>query len=540
MRSGVLSSDEALLWLDPRLTNLPSPEDLSDLDGAVERIERAVGAGERIAVYGDYDVDGLTSTFLLTDFLRRSGAEVVSTVPDRLSAGYGVNSEAVRSLHRQGVGLIVTVDCGISNHEQIEEAMRLGVDVIVTDHHLLPASLPPALAVVNPKRLSPDHPLFDMAGVGVAFYLAVALRKRFRDAGRYRGVEEPNLREYLDLVALGTVADMAPLRGVNRIFARHGLGELSRASRPAIAALRNVAGLREGEVTPWDIHFRLAPRINAASRMGRQDLVLSWLSSREVGEASAIALRMEDLNRKRAAIEEEIFDQASERIEKDPSLAKAAVVVLADPRWHAGILGIVASRIVERWGKPAVLLTSKGDCWEGSGRSVEGFSLHRALVCCQEHLERYGGHAMAVGLRLRENSLDGFRACLERHASESPGDISIDSRLHIDARLPLSKINRATMSWLERLGPFGYGCPEPLFYTEGLAVHRHEVVRDQHLRLVLGQNGIRFPAIAFRMAPYLPRSGERMDRLKGCIFVPMRKVWAGKTDIQLRVLDFSL
>ncbi len=535
-RQGLFSHDDALSWLDPQLRHLPPPEELPDMEAALPRIIAAIREQELIAVYGDYDVDGLTATYVLSDFLERCGARVVSYIPDRLQTGYGLHSECIRELFARGVRLLVTVDCGVSNREQVEEAKRLGMDVIVTDHHLLPDDEPLVPALINPKKLRQDHPLFNLAGVGVAFYLVVALRSRLRDAGHYRLVEEPNLRRYMDLIALGTVADLMPLQGVNRILVRHGLHELSHGARHATDALRRVIGHREGTLTPWDIHFRFAPRINAASRMGRQDIVMQWLSSGSAEEASALALQMEQLNKQRAALEAKTFNDAVDFIGENRSLRDAKALVLAMKDQHPGILGIVAARLVERYGKPAVLLTWKGEYWEGSGRSIEGFHLYHALESCRAHLHRFGGHAMAVGLKLADEALGPFRERLEAYAATNSDEQTGEAKLKLHASLPLSQISEKTLSWMDRMGPFGQGCPEPVFWAESLEVHSYEVLQQQHLRLTIGQNGKRFPAIAFRLAPFLP---HRVDRLEACAFVPMRQSWRGQTTIQLRVLDFK-
>lgn len=531
---GVRSREAALSWLDPRLGELPLPEDLPDLEEGVNRICAAIDRQELIAVYGDYDVDGFTATFVLSDFLRRSGARVVSYIPNRLVAGYGLHSASIRELRSQGAALLVTVDCGVANHEQVEEANRLGMDVVVTDHHLPSETLPSAAAVIDPKRLPSDHPLSNLAGVGVAFYVALALRSRLRAIGWYRSIDEPNLREYMDLLALGTVADMMPLQGVNRTLVRHGLHELAHGSRIALGALRQVIGHREEMVTPWDVHFRFAPRINAASRMGRQDVIMDWLSSTLMKDACDLALQMEDLNRKRVAIEEGVFREAIEGIERDDFHQTSQAIVLANRDWHAGILGIVASRIVERYRKPTILLTWKNDHWEGSGRSIDGFHLHNALKHCAGHLERFGGHAVAVGLKVSQESLQSFIRCFAECVKDQGADLLANEALPLHAAMPLSEINDATIAWMERLGPFGHGCAEPVFWAESVDILRRDVIREQHVRLLLGQNGKRFSAIAFRMAQQFPAA---LERLGACIFVPMRKTWAGQKGIQLRVLD---
>jgi single-stranded-DNA-specific exonuclease len=321
---------------------------------------------------------------------------------------------------------------------------------------------------------------------------------------------------------------------VNRTLVRHGLHELAHGSRIATGALRQVIGHREDMVTPWDIHFRFAPRINAASRMGRQEVVLEWLSSRMMKDACDLALQMEDLNRKRIAVEEGVFREAVEEIERDDFQRTSQAIVLANRDWHAGILGIVASRIVERYRKPSILLTWKEGHWEGSGRSTEGFHLHKALKHCAGHLERFGGHAIAVGLKVSEESLPNFIRAFTEYAANGMAGVSTDEPLSLHAPLPLSQINDATIAWMERLGPFGHGCAEPVFWAESVNILRRDVIREQHVRLMLGQNGKRFSAIAFRMAQQLPPTVERLD---ACIFVPMRKTWAGQNGIQLRVLD---
>jgi single-stranded-DNA-specific exonuclease len=531
---GVNSPEEGRDWLEPRLRLLPPPESLPDLEPAVERLHSAVRAGEPIVVCGDYDVDGLTATYLLSRFLEEYGARVTRRVPDRMTEGYGLHPHVVRELAAAGASLLVTVDCGTADREAVEQAQALGMEVIVTDHHLPSGALPPALAVVNPRRLPEEHPFYHLAGVGVAFYLAAALRARIRKENPSPAEREPNLRRYLDLVALGTLADIMPLQGVNRILVRQGLEELGNGRRPALEALRRVAGVSPGAVRSSDAVFRFAPRVNAASRLGRQDLVFQWLDSGGPEEAEALAGRLERLNRDRTLLERDILAEATARVETEPALRAAPALVLESPDWHSGVLGIVAHRLVERWHKPTVLLTRKNGRWEGSGRSLDGFHLHAALRECAPLLERFGGHALAVGLSLREERLEEFRSRMESIAVRQLRGRTLDRMLEVHAALPFSQIDDSTLEWIDRLRPFGRGCPEPVFMTEGLEVLRWDVVGERHVRMLLGQNGRRLPAIAFRMASSVEKPPRRLD---ACAFVPALNHWNGQTTLQLRIVD---
>ena len=500
-----------------------------------ERIARAVREGEPVAVYGDYDVDGLTATHLLCDFITRSGGRAVPFVPDRLTCGYGLSCEAVRGLSGQGVRLLVTVDCGVADHAPVRAALECGLEVVVTDHHLPQGDLPQALAVVNPKRLPPDHPLFHLSGVGVAFYVAAAVRAELRACGWYDGAPEPNLREYLDLAAFGTVADVMPLLGANRVLVSQGLREIERGGRPSVEALRRICGGgREDPVTPWDISFRFAPRINAASRLGRQDLVLRWLAAGTPEAALECATEMDRLNRSRATIEAAIIGEAVSMVEEDPHLRDAPLLFLAREGWHHGILGLAAQRIVERYRRPAILVSRKNGRWEGSGRSTGGFHLHEALRSCAGLLDRFGGHALAVGLSVAEGRLQEVRRALEAYARERfrPAEPA----LSVLARLSLAEVDEETLGWLERLGPFGPGCPEPVFVAENLEVVSVELVKGEHLRMTLSQGGARMGAMGFRLGGCCNGGASR---LRGCAFVPERRVWRGESSIRLRIVDIA-
>ncbi|MGD9272714.1 MAG: single-stranded-DNA-specific exonuclease RecJ, partial [Syntrophobacterales bacterium] len=455
----ITSVTQANDYLDCRLENLHPPDNMPDLDKAVTRIASALEQGEQIAVYGDYDVDGITATALLVHFLSSLGGTVRWYIPHRVQEGYGLNSKALQTMHTEGVTLVITVDCGSTNHEAIESAGTLGLDVIVTDHHLPPHSLPAAIALVNPKRSEKSEELRDLAGVGVAFYLAVALRAHFRHAGRWSTSEQPNLKKYLDWVALGTLADMAPLTGTNRILTRFGLGELTRTSNCGLRALKAICGLEKNTISDWDVLFRLGPRLNAPGRLASGDLAVRFLLSTDSAEARNLALELEELNRQRQHEEKQLLAEALYLVEANNSFEQRSSLVLASPGWHKGLLGLVASRLVERFNKPTILLTQVDQHWEGSGRSFGSFDLYQALYSCRDHLVRFGGHKQAAGLGLRKELLTEFRTAFESIVEEQMDQEDIRRTMKVDAMVHLDEITPELMTYIERMQPYGVDNP---------------------------------------------------------------------------------
>jgi single-stranded-DNA-specific exonuclease len=485
-------------FLAASLGALPDPFSMKDMDKAVDRIRRALDAGERIACYGDYDVDGVTSTALLAGFLRAAGADVVEYVPHRLVEGYGLNGEAVARLAARGVKLLVTLDCGITSRDEVRAGAALGLDTVVVDHHTVPVELPAAAAILNPHQPGCGYPTRDLAAVGVTFALVMALRRRLREAGRFAGRAEPNLKEALDLVALGTVADVVPLVGANRILVRCGLEVLSRSRRPGLRALKRVAGIGEGlPVTAGQVGFRLAPRINAAGRLDDAGRGVRLLLTQDAEEARAVAEELDRENQARQEIERRILEEAMAdaiaRVE-----AGARGLVLARDGWHAGVIGIVASRLVERFHRPVVLVALENGAGKGSGRSIEAFHLHDALSACSRHLVRFGGHRHAAGVTLERAQLEPFREAFEAYASGCLSADDLEPRCRIDGWVEDADLTDRAAADLEKLAPFGAGHPEPVFALRAAAARGRTVgAAGVHLKLALGARGL--DAIGFGM-----------------------------------------
>jgi single-stranded-DNA-specific exonuclease len=527
---GLADPAEAARFLSPRLEDLPDPFTMKGMEAAVGRLVRAVEGGEPIACYGDYDVDGVTSTTLLSSFLRAAGGLVSTYVPHRLVEGYGLNAAAVQRLAGEGVRLIVTLDCGITSVAEVAEAARLGVDVVVVDHHTVPIELPAAAAILNPHQTGCGYPSKHLAAVGVTFNLALALRRRLRERGRFGPSRpEPNLRESLDLVALGTVADVVPLVEVNRLLVRFGLAELGKARRPGIRALLRVAGVATGDVTAAQVGFRLGPRINAAGRLDDAGRGVRLLSTSDPGTADALAEELDRENRARQEIERQILEEAladaAERV-----AAGARGLVLSRPGWHPGVVGIVASRVVERFHRPAVLVGVADGVGRGSGRSIERFHLHEALSACSGSLSRFGGHRHAAGVTLDPGAIPAFREAFERHAASVLRDEDLVPRTRIEGWVHGDMLDERAAVDLERLAPFGAGNPEPVFALRVRPSRARQVgAAGIHLKLVLADRD----AIAFQL-------GDRLSLCSGLVEAAVSvgfDDWDGMRRLQLRVRD---
>jgi len=524
----------AARFLEAPLSDLPDPFSMRDMDRAVARIALAVEGGERIACYGDYDVDGVTSTALLSGFLRASGADVVTYVPHRLVEGYGLNGEAVARLAGRGVKLLVTLDCGITSIEEIRAAAALGVDAVVVDHHTAPVELPAAAAILNPHRPGCGYPTKDLAAVGVAFALVMALRRRLRQGGRFGAARpEPNLKAALDLVALGTVADVVPLVGANRTLVRAGLVELARSRRPGVRALKRVAGIAEGApVTAGQVGFRLAPRINAAGRLDDAGRGVRLLLSEEAGEAAALAEELDRENQARQEIERRILEEAL--AEASARVAEGARgLVLARDGWHPGVVGIVASRLVERFHRPVVLVALQDGAGKGSGRSIEAFHLYEALAACSAHLARFGGHRHAAGVTVERGQVEAFRAAFEACAAAGLSEEELAPRCRIDAWVEDRDLTDGAATDLEKLAPFGSGHPEPVFALRGAAARGRTVgSAGAHLKLALGPRGL--DAIGFHMGE---RAGLCAEGPVDAAFSLGFDEWDGTRRLQLKLRD---
>ena len=531
----ITSHGQAKYFLDSRLKDMHSPYQLPDIDRAVSRLAHAIAEGEQIAIYGDYDVDGITGTALLVHFLSSLGGRVVWHIPHRVKEGYGLNTEALKKLHSRGVTLVVTVDCGSTDHEPIQSARQHGMDIIVTDHHKLPDIPPDANVILNPKGHEEIPELADLAGVGVAFYLATATRAHFRREGRWTGSDQPNLKKYLDLVALGTLADMAPLTGTNRILASNGLSELSRTSRPGLLALKETCGLRGGKISNWDVLFRLGPRLNAPGRLDSGDPALRLLLTTDSAEAQTLAQQLEELNRQRQSVEYQILAEALSLIEANKDYEQSSSLVLASAGWHKGVLGLVASRLTERFNKPTILLTLVDERWQGSGRSVGNFDLYQALARCSKHLVRFGGHQLAAGLGLTQSQLTEFCPAFEEVVKEGITSQDMTKTRKVDAVVHLEEITPELMTYLERMQPYGVGNPEPIFCCRDFQVEDSRVLKGSHLRLRLRQDKARFTGIGFNLL----ESDQLLPSPQWLLFSPRWNHWRGERQIQLYIIDYK-
>ncbi len=448
---GIASDEDAAVFFDMNPELRVDPFSLPDMQKAVQRIEQALEQYERIAIFGDYDTDGVTATAILYSYLEAHGADVIYALPDRQADGYGLHAQAVERLREQGVKLIITVDNGISAFEAAEKAQELGVDLVITDHHRAGKTLPKAVAVVDPHREDRECPFRDYSGAGVAFMLVCAL-----EGGDYALA----LEEYGDLAAIGTVGDIVPLHGENRSLVRLGLSMMQDNLRVGLAQLMEIAGDSSGEITVNKIAYRISPRINAAGRMASAELALSLLLCDEPEAAASYAQEMDDVNTERQKCEAEIFAQAQQQIMAEGGCPRDAVLVVAGEGWHEGVIGIVAAKLVEKFGKPAIVLSVSQGVAKGSGRSYDGFSLFSALQAVQEHLLRFGGHHNAAGMTLDTGNIPVFREALHAYAKglELPFPV-----LQIDCRLNPASLQLSLLDALETLEPFGAGNPQPVF-----------------------------------------------------------------------------
>ncbi len=528
---GITNEVEAEQFLNSSLFDLPSPYLLKDMDKAVDRVRQALERVEKIAIYGDYDVDGITSTAILYLFLKNIGADVIYYNPDRLKEGYGVNIGAVQKLKNEGVSLIISGDCGITAKDEVIEAKKLGIDFIITDHHEPPAILPDAAAVLNPHQEGCIYPGKEIAGVGVVFNLLIALRRSLRDSGFFeRG--EPNLGEYLDLVALGTVSDCASLRNVNRIFVKEGIKRLSNAKRLGIIALKEVSGTKS-KVDTYDIGFKLGPRVNVSGRLNSARLAVELLVSIDMRKARELASILNSENTKRQTIEGNIIRDIITQIKASPSVLKMNSLVLASPDWHQGVIGIVASKLVEMYQKPAVIISIQEDgTGKGSARSVEGVNIYDALSKCNELLEQFGGHELAAGLNIRVENINEFRSRFDKAVNDALGDFT--PKLRIDGALNLSDLSDSLVNELGLLSPFGVGNPEPVFIAKSVGVSSQRLLKDRYLSLKLNDNNRIYDAIWFD-----PKEQISVPNKIDVVFTPEFNEWNGKKSIQLRVKDIE-
>lgn len=529
VQRGCTTAEDAYDFMNPALSTLRDPFELPDMNPAVERVRRALADGEKITVFGDYDADGVCSTALMVRVLRGLGGNVSAYIPGRLENGYGLSPDALQTcVELHGPSLIVTVDCGTGAVAAVEAARERGVDIVVTDHHEPGEQIASAVAVVNPKRVE-NHPASILAGVGVAFKVCHALIKAGRDDACAASTLF-DLKSVLDFVAVATVTDMVPLLGENRALVRAGFQTLENSAWPGWGALKRVSGLR-GPLETWHAGFTFGPRINAAGRVGRADAALDLFLTDLPEKADELAALLDESNRERQAIERDIVKEAVDEIDSWFDETRHFGLVVAREGWHAGVIGIVASRLIQRYGRPVAVIGIDGDRGRGSCRSIEAFSVLDGLHACADLLVRHGGHEMAAGLEVKTENLDAFRKCFNDYAYKRLKDVDLSPVLEIDRTVDLSEIDSLLMSGLRRTGPFGQDNPEPIWAVMNVNVADSRILKEKHLKLTFTDGRNRVDAIGFNMAEKLP------DGPVDIAFSLHENTWNGRTSLQLNLKD---
>jgi len=529
VRHGVTSAAAAAAFLNPDREVLHDPLLLPDIEVALERLRTAVDEKQKVFVCGDYDVDGITSVVVVKRCLEAAGLDVGFYIPNRLTDGYGLSDSGVRVARDSGVKLIITVDSGVTGHAEIDLANSFGIDVIVTDHHEPQETLPNALAVVDPKRKDSNYPYPHLAGVGVAYKLMEALARDYREVAH-------SVEENLDLVAVGTVADIVPLDSENRVLTTLGLERLRMTSNPGLSALMEVAGVEPARVQAPHIGFALGPRLNAAGRLGDASIGVELLTTEDAAKASEIARKLDQENKKRRSLETEVLKDATRLLEESIDLSTKRSIVLWSSGWHPGVIGIVASRLAKQYNRPTILLAVSDGMGKGSGRSIPGFDLHSALVGCKDFLTSFGGHRHAAGVSLPEERLPKFRECVESAVSSSLTAEDLVPVIDIDSLVTLAECDFELVKHMKQMRPFGAGNPEPVFGTRDVKLIAAKSVGNGHLKLTVAQGDRVMDAIGFGMADALDdlRGGGGMVALA---YVLEENTWRGVTDLQLRLKD---
>jgi len=540
---GITDTAAASVFLRPKLTDLIDPAAMPGIQPAVQRLRQAMANQEKITLYGDYDVDGITGVAILWQVLRLLGADVDYYIPHRVDEGYGLNVEAVQSLAESASRLLVTVDCGVTAFSAADLASQLGLDLIITDHHQPDLKLPNAAAIVHPA-LEESYPNQDSAGAMVAFKLAWALANEFSPGRRL----EPRLREFMlsatSLAAMGTVADIVDLRGENRILTSYGLKALPECKLSGIQALIETAGLTGHQLDSFHIGFRLAPMLNAAGRMGHARLAVELLTSESPMRSMQIAEYLKEQNSQRQQCERKIFKQACEMIvERDMNHPDHKSIVLASEDWHTGVIGIVASRIVDKFYRPTIMINAgatENGVAQGSGRSIPGFCLLSAIKACAPHLKSFGGHTMAAGITIEPDKIDQFAAEFEAYASQNLKRNDTTAKLHIDALVPLAEFHRETVNELQLLGPFGQGNPEPTFATKGVrlvAPPRRVGAGRDHLQLAITDSTASVRCIGFRFGKLEKRLLE--SEFFNVAYQPQINTYNGNSNVEFVLTDIQ-
>lgn len=521
------------------LSALLNPFEILDMEKACERIIKSIMNNEKICIYGDYDVDGITSTALVYLFLKKIGADVIYYIPNRLEEGYGLNSEAITEIRSKKTGLIITVDCGISAIKEVAYAKSMNIDIIITDHHQVASNLPDAFAIVNPMRENDKYPFKTLAGVGVSFKLIMGLRHILRKKNFFK-TDPPNIKNFLDIVTLGTIADVVPIIGENRIMVKQGLEIMSGNNiRVGLEELKKAAGLTNQTVKAFHVGFQLAPRLNAVGRMGNSDKSLQLLITENRQVAKTLSLELDSENKFRQTIERDILQETFQIIEKN-KLYKNASIVLSGENWHPGVIGIVASRVVDKYFRPTIILSSDGDTAKGSARSIPSFHLYNGLEEISDILLTFGGHKYAAGVKIEANRINELKEKFnDTVASKLTRDDFIPI-INIDAIIEVSDINADTIGWLSKMEPFGPGNKEPIFCLKNVAKYQPATLVGKeagHLKCYFEKNGTILDSIGYNMKEY--RDIINSNNYFDILFTITSNYWKGNLNIQLNLKDLK-
>jgi len=537
---GVATLEEAKHFLRADLSELHDPFLMAGMNKAVDRVIRAIDKGEPITVFCDYDVDGVTSAAFLTHFFRDLHCSVDAYLPERQVEGYGLNVDAVRKIYERGTRLMITADCGITGVKEVALANEIGLDVIVTDHHQVgEEGLPQAVAVLNPHRKECDYPYRFLSGVGLAFKLALGVRSGLHRAGRKKE-DLPNLKRHLDLFALGTIADVAPLTGENHILTRHGLDVLSTSAKPGLVALKEVAGI-VGNVDARSVGFGLGPRLNAAGRLGKADSGLHLLTATDLPTAKALAKELEKTNQERKEIQQETFLEAESLIRNERDLKNERVIVLASEIFHPGVIGIAAAKIVDKYHRPTVLIALEEGKGKGSGRSIPKFNLFKAFTNCSSHLTQFGGHAYAAGLSIEEKNIDAFRDAMNGVGQKFLTDDDLIPEVKLDTTLDIAQIDLTFYKNIALLEPFGAENPVPSFLSNNVKIKELKVMGKEknHVRFRAVQGQGQIGVIAFNFAN-LFESLDLANEVFDIAYELHLNSWNGREKLELQLLDIRV
>jgi len=530
---GINTIDAVRSFLYPQISELCDPYLFEDMDRGVERVIKALRDREKIMIYGDYDVDGITATSLMFLVLNKLGADVSYFLPNRLGEGYGISSEGLQEAKRRGVTLLISVDCGITAIDEVEEAREMGIDCIITDHHEPASEIPNAVAVINPKRGGSEGAGVELSGVGLAYKFSAAIYKRLNQ-------DLADVEEHLDLVALGTAADIVPLIHENRILTKYGIRQVARTSKPGLKALIFVSGLMGKEIGTGQVVFVLAPRINAVGRLGNAETAIKLLATKDENQANQIARELDQENKRRKHIDEVTLQEALEQIREKVNLEKEKALVLAARGWHQGVIGIVASRLVERYHRPTVMISIDGDEGKGSARSIPNFHLYDALSECSDLLIRFGGHKYAAGLSIKIENIEEFRRRFNAVTSKVLTDDDLLPRMFMDAEIEFNEINERLIEVINMFAPFGPHNMKPVFFTRNVELYGNPyIVGNNHLKMKVQKDGIIFDCIGFGLGGYLNQLLRRPLRLDIAYVVEINE-WNGMRHIQLRIKDLRV